>query len=145
MVASRNVSIHQRENMELVHNSAECAPLKRPDAPRVLGRNIELGDWAQRAGANCPKFHPAHVRVTGRAGVTNSETDSRIWVREVRLTPRERIVLQLICGGYTNKRVAQNLGITPETVKSHAKSIFVKLGARSRIEAVVRALTLGLV
>jgi LuxR family maltose regulon positive regulatory protein len=61
-----------------------------------------------------------------------------------RLSPREHVVLQLISRGHTNKRVAQSLGITPETVKSHTKHIFVKLGAQSRLEAVMRGLTLGL-
>jgi DNA-binding NarL/FixJ family response regulator len=67
------------------------------------------------------------------------------WLHPVRLSPREHLVLQLIGRAYPNKRIARNLGIAPETVKSHAKSIFVKLGARSRIEAVVRALMLGLI
>jgi DNA-binding CsgD family transcriptional regulator len=58
---------------------------------------------------------------------------------------REHIVLQLTSLGHSNKRVAQRLGITPETVKSHAKKIFVKLGAQSRLEAVMRALMLGLI
>jgi DNA-binding CsgD family transcriptional regulator len=62
-----------------------------------------------------------------------------------RLSPREHIVLQLISRGHSNKRVAQRLGIAPETVKYHAKNIFVKLGAQSRLEAVMRALTLGLI
>ena len=62
-----------------------------------------------------------------------------------RLSPREHIVLQLISRGHTNKGVAQRLGIAPETVKSHAKQIFVKLGAQSRLEAVMRALVLGLI
>ena len=61
------------------------------------------------------------------------------------LSPREHIVLQLISLGHSNKRVAQRLGITPQTVKSHAEKIFVKLGAQSRLEAVMRALMLGLI
>ena len=60
------------------------------------------------------------------------------------LSPRQHIILQLISRGHTNKGVAQRLGIAPETVKSHAKQIFVKLGAQSRLEAVMTALVLGL-
>jgi ATP/maltotriose-dependent transcriptional regulator MalT len=61
------------------------------------------------------------------------------------LSPREHTILQLISRGHSNKRVAQQLRIAPETVKSHAKRIFVKLGAQSRLEAVSKAMTLGLI
>jgi DNA-binding NarL/FixJ family response regulator len=55
------------------------------------------------------------------------------------LTHREVGVLQMIASGMSNKRIAQALGITPETVKSHTKNIFVKLGCRTRAQAVSRA------
>jgi ATP/maltotriose-dependent transcriptional regulator MalT len=61
------------------------------------------------------------------------------------LTAREHAIIQLISRGQSNKHVAQELGIAPETVKSHAKRIFVKLGAQSRTEAVSRAVALGLI
>jgi DNA-binding CsgD family transcriptional regulator len=59
------------------------------------------------------------------------------------LSARERAVLALIAKGQSNKRVAQTLKITPETVKSHLKRVFVKLGSKTRAEAVVRATQLG--
>jgi LuxR family maltose regulon positive regulatory protein len=86
------------------------------------------------------------AHVTEPVGVSKiCEKDSRTGVHDVRLSPREHIVLQLISLGHTNKRVAQSLGIAPETVKSHAKHIFVKLRAQSRLEAVMRALMLDLI
>jgi len=60
-----------------------------------------------------------------------------------RLSARECAVLALIAKGQSNKRVAQTLKIAPETVKSHVKSTFVKLGAKTRAEAVARATELG--
>jgi LuxR family maltose regulon positive regulatory protein len=60
------------------------------------------------------------------------------------LTARERAVLVMIGQGHSNKRVARALEISPETVKSHVKHIFLKLAVSSRIEAVSRAGTLGL-
>src|SRR6267154_2959043 len=48
------------------------------------------------------------------------------------LSPRERHILQLIGRGMSNKRIAQELKIAPETVKSHAKHIFVILNAQTR-------------
>lgn len=56
------------------------------------------------------------------------------------LTPREREVLTLMADGLPNKTIAQRLGVSPHTVKFHAASLFAKLGAASRTEAV----TLGL-
>jgi LuxR family maltose regulon positive regulatory protein len=60
------------------------------------------------------------------------------------LSEREVRVLRLIANGMTNKRIGVSLGITPETVKSHAKSIFVKLSSRNRAQAVARAEAIGL-
>jgi len=55
------------------------------------------------------------------------------------LSPRERSILSLMCHGHSNKMIARSLGIAPETVKSHAKSIFIKLGARTRAQSVAKA------
>jgi LuxR family maltose regulon positive regulatory protein len=60
------------------------------------------------------------------------------------LSRRENAILEMIAHGMSNKRIAQDLGITPETVKSHAKSIFVKLDTRTRAQAVARAESIGL-
>jgi DNA-binding CsgD family transcriptional regulator len=71
----------------------------------------------------------------------NAEESSSISYRP--LSRRETGVLQMIAHGMSNKRIAQSLGITPETVKSHAKSIFVKLATRTRAQAVARAEAVG--
>jgi ATP/maltotriose-dependent transcriptional regulator MalT len=60
------------------------------------------------------------------------------------LTARERAILAMIGQGFTNKRIASTLEISPETVKSHVKRIFSKLGVSTRTEAVSRAGSLGL-
>jgi LuxR family transcriptional regulator, maltose regulon positive regulatory protein len=60
------------------------------------------------------------------------------------LTVRERDVLAMISQGLSNKRVARALEISPETVKSHVKHIFLKLTVGTRAEAVSRAGLLGL-
>jgi LuxR family maltose regulon positive regulatory protein len=61
------------------------------------------------------------------------------------LTAREMSILRLIADGLATKRIAQILGIMPETVKSHVKNIFAKLAVKKRAEAVYRAKSLGLV
>ncbi|WP_419759132.1 LuxR C-terminal-related transcriptional regulator [Acidisoma sp.] len=61
------------------------------------------------------------------------------------LSPRECTILRLYRRGESTKGVARQLTISPETVKSHAKHIFVKLSAQSRTEAVQKAEHLGLI
>ena len=54
----------------------------------------------------------------------------------VPLSPREREILGLVAEGLGNKIVASRLGISEHTVKTHIASIFEKLGAETRAEAV---------
>jgi len=61
------------------------------------------------------------------------------------LSARERTIVFLMSNGLSNKEIARELRIAPETVKSHAKSIFWKLTVRSRAQAVGRAAALGLI
>ena len=60
------------------------------------------------------------------------------------LSPREHSVLRSMSCGLSNKRIAQELQIAPETVKSHAKGIFIKLAVQTRAHAVSTAYALGL-
>ena len=55
------------------------------------------------------------------------------------LTPRETQILDAIADGLTNKAIARRLGISLHTVKFHVESVFRKLGASTRTEAVARA------
>jgi LuxR family maltose regulon positive regulatory protein len=60
------------------------------------------------------------------------------------LTERERAIVESVARGRSNKEIARELGVTPETVKTHLKRIFQKLSAESRAQAVVRAQSLGM-
>lgn len=55
------------------------------------------------------------------------------------LTPREIEVLAALAEGLTNKAIARRLDISLHTVKFHVESLFRKLGARTRTEAVTKA------
>jgi two-component system, NarL family, response regulator len=59
------------------------------------------------------------------------------------LTQRELDVLKEISRGQTNKEVADTMGISEETVKSHLKAIFSKLAVGDRTQAIVTALRRG--
>ena len=52
------------------------------------------------------------------------------------LTERELAVLAALSEGLTNARIARRLGITENTVKFHLQNLYLKLGARTRTEAV---------
>jgi two-component system NarL family response regulator len=66
-------------------------------------------------------------------------------VQEEALTDREVQILGLLAEGKSNKTIAQALFISESTVKTHLKSLFTKLDATSRAEAIALAARRGLV
>ncbi len=60
-----------------------------------------------------------------------------------RLSDREIEILSLVCGGLSNKEVAQRLYLSVRTVENHLANIYKKLGVRSRTEAAVLAMQRG--
>jgi LuxR family maltose regulon positive regulatory protein len=79
-----------------------------------------------------------------RARQDRSATDSSARILSA-LSRRETDILTRIADGLSNKEIARSLDIGPETVKSHLKSVFTKLGVEKRAQAVSRAQTLGIV
>jgi DNA-binding NarL/FixJ family response regulator len=75
---------------------------------------------------------PSHLQRTPQV----SETDE--------LTPRERELLRVLGEGLGNREIARALGLTDHTVKFHLRSIYAKLGVRTRTEAVSVAVRRGL-
>lgn len=61
------------------------------------------------------------------------------------LTEREAQIIALTARGFTNKAIALQLHISDRTVQNHLANIFQKLKAESRTEAVMRAVSLGLI
>jgi DNA-binding NarL/FixJ family response regulator len=61
------------------------------------------------------------------------------------LTPREEEILQLIADGCSTSEVADHLYISAKTVKNHLASIYAKLDARDRTQAVLSAVRIGIV
>lgn len=60
------------------------------------------------------------------------------------LTPRQVEVLAELCAGRTNREIAEQLGMSENTVRAHVSAIFRQLGVRSRTEAVLMAKRKGL-
>jgi len=60
------------------------------------------------------------------------------------LSAREREVLERVAGGATNREIAEQLHLSPHTIKEHTSALYRKLEVRNRAEAVQRAQRLGL-
>lgn len=106
------------------------------DVPGVLTADADAGqiDAAIRAVAAglVVRLPGARERESGFGAMRES-------LAHALLTPREIEVLAALAEGMTNKAVARRLDISLHTVKFHVESLFRKLGARTRTEAVAKA------
>ena len=59
------------------------------------------------------------------------------------LTRREREVLHLICAGFSNREIADLLRLAEGTVKNHVSNLLLKLDARDRTRAALKAIERG--
>ena len=65
-------------------------------------------------------------------------------LEELGITEREYRVLELLAEGSANKEIARQLGISPNTVKTHIANLYDKIGVQRRTQAVQTARSLGL-
>jgi len=133
-------------------SGAELCEMIRRESPATRVLLISGAGWispqaARAAGASgfVSKDWPADdvamaVRMVGK-GMTVFAPRSE--GPALPLSEREREVLALMSSGATNKEIAERLFLSPHTVKEHTSSVFRKLGARNRTEAVQRAERLG--
>ncbi|MGW6585658.1 MULTISPECIES: response regulator transcription factor [Streptomyces] len=89
-----------------------------------------------------PALRDELLEVCGRLASASGAKAST--AREVRLAPREVDVVACVAAGATNAAAAERLGLRPETVKGYLRSAMRKLGAHTRLEAVVAARRAGL-
>ena len=94
------------------------------------------------AQAGLVVLHPEVVELLSRSSVA---TRSLKLAEKQPLTPREIEVLEMLAAGVGNKIIAKRLSISEHTVKFHISSIFTKLGASSRTEAVTLGARQGLI
>lgn len=79
------------------------------------------------------------------SGLKNMQNDFASLDRPDPLTDRETEILRLMASGYSNKEIANSLGVAEGTVKNHVSNILSKLGVRDRTRAVLKAFELGIV
>lgn len=82
------------------------------------------------------QFHVAYGRLCGR---------TRPRMEALELTPREREILMWSAEGKSVYAIAEILSVSENTVKFHLKNIYRKLGVGDRLQAVLRAIYLGLI
>jgi DNA-binding NarL/FixJ family response regulator len=122
--------------------SVEAAAATADDLGSVPLRTA-VDRLARRLGAALP------AAGTGRTGPTPGAVaarDSRGSPSErSTLTARERGVLELVVAGFTNREIADRLGISHKTASVHVSNILGKLEVENRTEAAAVAVRLGLV
>jgi len=112
------------------------------NAERAGSSRKLMSDVAKLIGAWRSRYQ-TEPRQTSIPIVSSAISESTFAISEP-LSTREGAILKLIAEGLSNKEIARNLAITPETVKSHVKHIFTKLNVEKRAQAVSRAQILGL-
>ncbi len=114
--------------------------LRRANAIRILSEQAYLGIIALvfLAGG----FALAWSMAKGRANASRGGP-ARV-AKQLDLSPRERDVLSYLAHGYTNAEIAQALGVSQNTVKTHIKNLFQKLDVSNRTQAAAEAKILGI-
>lgn len=113
-------------------------------AKGLMLKDVSLEDLAQAIRAladNKTAFQPAMTESL-MAAIRRGPPPSGNYVAEA-LTAREREVLHLICAGYSNKEIADLLSLAEGTVKNHVSNLLLKLDARDRTRAALKALQQG--
>jgi DNA-binding NarL/FixJ family response regulator len=129
--------------------------LSDDDRTVAMLRALPLGGWAVLPSEASPsELQAATLAVAQGLVVLAPAMATRLSQRTAEpiteiaseaLTPRELEVLQLMSQGLPNKQIARALSISEHTVKFHISSIFAKLGAASRTDAVSRGARQGLI
>jgi PAS domain S-box-containing protein len=76
------------------------------------------------------------ARVVGVFGLLSTGPDHEPAPPPAHLTPRQAEILGLLEQGHSTKQIAQELHLSPETVKNHVRLLLRALGVNSRLEAV---------
>ena len=115
----------------------------RAGARGFLNKDVSLDELvgAIRALARGDTWFQPALTASLRRGVEARAADTA--PAHERLTDRERDVLRLMAGGYSNREIADVLATAEGTVKNQVSSILAKLGVRDRTRAVLKAIETG--
>jgi DNA-binding NarL/FixJ family response regulator len=114
-------------------------------AKGLMLKDVSLQDLAAAIRAlaeNKTAFQPA-MTDSLMAAIRRSPSEPTDSYAPESLTVREREVLHLICAGYSNREIADLLALAEGTVKNHVSNLLLKLDARDRTRAALKALQQG--
>jgi LuxR family maltose regulon positive regulatory protein len=151
-------NVASANGMHMLADRLLIGALKKGECAGMLLCWLDAGEWcdlrlrcmaAQSRQSCSPKIVALGPYL--RSVVAHIDTRRAAKKRAVQCTPsvsehlsaRERAILALVARGHSNKRAARALRVAPETIKSHLKRVFLKLDAKTRVEAVMRAADLG--
>ncbi|MGZ6367458.1 MAG: response regulator transcription factor [Ktedonobacteraceae bacterium] len=125
------------QGLRVIPNIFDAQPNNHALRPgkRALERDVRQWDEHQ------PRSHEGNSYISSDFGLDNID----VVLPDESLTAREREVLELLSRGLPNKLIARRLQISEHTVKFHVSSIYAKLGASSRTDAVSRGVRRGLI
>jgi DNA-binding NarL/FixJ family response regulator len=114
-------------------------------AKGLMLKDVSLEDLTQaiRALADDRTAYQPAMTESLMAAIRRGPTPSADNPSSEALTRREREVLHLICAGYSNREIADLLALAEGTVKNHVSSLLLKLDARDRTRAALKALQEG--
>ena len=96
----------------------------------------ETEEWVMIEAAQLEGQHDGQVAVTLRAATATEIFD--LLCRAYAFSTRERDVVAAVVGGHSTREISARLCISPHTVQDHLKSVFGKIGVRSRRELLAR-------
>jgi two-component system response regulator DesR len=146
-VALVDLFIGEESGPEICQQLRERSPDTKVLMISGAGRISPGAAKAAGAAGFIPKDWGAHdiARAVRMVGVGMTVFQPQSDGEAALLSPREREVLDLIAAGSTNREIAAALHLSPHTIHEHTSSLYRKLGARNRAEAVQRAHRAGLI
>jgi DNA-binding NarL/FixJ family response regulator len=118
--------------------SAYCTKGVETERLFMVIREVARGNYVIGNRLYTPNAMQAWLDAQRESGSLGDESE-----RHVPLSPREMEILRCVTRGLHNKAIAQELGISHQTVRNHITSILTKLNVRGRTQAAVYALKRG--
>jgi two-component system nitrate/nitrite response regulator NarL len=126
----------------IVH--ADATHLEDLGLDAVIGKHLGLAEFAEVIGAVAKGLTPRAQPVEPPPPPAQ-EPDRVMTLMASTLTRREREVLELLAAGATSDQLAEELSLSPHTVRTHIQNIMSKLQVHSRLEAATFAVRHGIV
>ncbi len=135
------------------HAGVDVVILTAYDEPRSIAEAVHAGAKAYLLKTAEGEEILETVRMVARGHVV---FDSAMWsalsaedessdTEEFHLSPRGKQILVLLSKGLGNREIAEELGLSIETVKTHIERLYKRLGVPTRTDAVAKALRAGLI